>query len=78
MRRQRLSSGRIAQHRNYGELMAIHERDKKIKRITRVFIYFLIVAVLLLFFFMFRRLEGKHSGEVKKVACEQNIHNNKV
>ncbi len=71
LKRQRLSSGRIAQHRNYGELMAIHERDKKIKRIIRVFIYFLIVAVLLAFFFIMRRWELKKSEGVKK---EVSIH----
>ena len=73
LKRQRLSSGRIAQHRNYGELLAIHERDKKIKRVTRVFIYFIIIAVLLLFFFMMRRWELKHSEEGKKVSSEQSI-----
>ena len=57
LRRQRISSGRIAQHRNYGDIMARHERDVKIKRITRVFLYFIIIAVLLIIFFFVRRLE---------------------
>jgi hypothetical protein len=57
LRRQRMSSGRIAQHRNYGDIMARHERDVKIKRTTRIFIYFTLIAVLVLIFFMFRRWE---------------------
>jgi len=54
--------------------MATHERDKRIKRITRVFIYFLIVAVLLFFFFMVRRWELKRSGDVKKVTTSHIQH----
>ena len=52
-----MSSGRIAQHRNYGDIMARHERDIKIKRITRVFIYFIIIAVVILLFLLVRRWE---------------------
>ncbi len=73
LKRQRLSSGRIAQHRNYGELMAIHERDKKIKRITRVFVYFLIVAVLISIYFIVRKWEIKDGGEGKKASSRQGI-----
>jgi hypothetical protein len=71
LRRQKISSGRIAQHRNYGELMAIHERDKKIKRVTRVFVYFLIVAVMLFFFFMVRRWEIKKNDKTPKAMTTQ-------
>ena len=71
LRRQKISSGRIAQHRNYGELMAIHERDKKIKRITRVFVYFLIVAVMVFFFFMVRRWEIKKNDKAPKAMTTQ-------
>ena len=54
-----MSSGRIAQHRNYGDLMARHERDVKIKRITRIFTYFLLILVLIVLFFIVRRIEQK-------------------
>jgi len=57
LRRQRMSSGRIAQHRNYGDIMARHERDIKLRRISRVFIYFIIIAVLILIFLIVRRWE---------------------
>lgn len=54
-----MSSGRIARHRNYGEIMARHERDVKIKRVIRVFVYFLIIAALVLLFFIVKRVEKK-------------------
>jgi len=61
LRRQMMSSGRIAQHRNYGELMARHDREMKIKRITRVMIYFLLIAFLLIIFFIVLRWEKREN-----------------
>jgi hypothetical protein len=59
LRRQMMSAGRIAQHRNYGELMARHEREVKLKRITKIFVYFLIIAFLLIIFIMVARWEKR-------------------
>ena len=59
LRRQRMSSGKIAQHRNYGDIMSRHERDLKLKRITRIFIYFIIILVLILVFLFVQRWEEK-------------------
>ena len=61
-----MSSGRIAQHRNYGDIMARHERDVKIKRITRVFIYFIIIAVVILLFLLVRRWEQNTEPKAKQ------------
>ena len=61
-----MSSGRIAQHRNYGDIMARHERDIKIKRITRVFIYFIIIAVVILLFLLVRRWERNAEPKAKQ------------
>lgn len=44
LRRQRMTAGNIARHRNYGDIMERHERDQKWKRMFKVFIYFLIAA----------------------------------
>jgi len=66
LRRQKMSSGRISQHRNYGDLMARHERDIKIRRITRIFTYFLIIAVLIILFFMVRHFEQKENKKNSK------------
>jgi large-conductance mechanosensitive channel len=56
-----MSSGRIARHRNYGELMARHEKEIRIKRIVRLFIYFLMIAFIVILFMIVRRVEKKAS-----------------
>src|SRR5688572_22108088 len=66
LRRQRMSSGRIAQHRNYGDIMARHERDIKLKRISRIFIYFLIIAILVLLFLFVRKWEKTTEPKAKR------------
>lgn len=59
LRRSSMSSGRIAQHRNYGNIMARHERDVKLKKIIRTFIYFLIIAFVVILFLMVQRIQSK-------------------
>jgi large-conductance mechanosensitive channel len=54
-----MTSGRISQHRNYGDIMARHERDIKLKRILRTFVYFLVIAFLILLFLMVRQIQTK-------------------
>ena len=65
LRRSSISSGRIAQHRNYGDIMARHERDVKLKRIIRAFIYFLIIAFLILLFVIVQRINEKKARPAK-------------
>lgn len=64
LRRQMMSAGRIARHRNYGDLMARHERNQKIKRVTKIFIYFLVIAFFLILFIIIARWEKRE--EMKK------------
>lgn len=59
LRRHRISSGRIAQHRNYGDIMARHERDQKIRRIARIFTYFVIILIVILMFYAVRVWERR-------------------
>jgi hypothetical protein len=59
LRRQRMSSGRIAQHRNYGELMRQHEHDVKFKRIFKVFVYFLIILFIVVLLIIVLRWEKR-------------------
>lgn len=66
LRRNMMSSGRIAQHRNYGEVMARHERDQKIKRVVRVFVYFLIIAILVILYFIVKNTEHEKSSPSKE------------
>jgi hypothetical protein len=71
LRRQRMSSGKIAQHRNYSELMRQHEHDVKFKRIFKVFVYFLITLALIVLLVIVFRWEKRAS----KTAFIQVIEN---
>jgi large-conductance mechanosensitive channel len=64
-----MSSGRIAQHRNYGDIMARHERDIKIKRIIKAFTYFLIIAFMIIVFLMVKRIQEKQSTKQEKASA---------
>jgi len=68
LRRNRMSSGRIAQHRNYGDIMARHERDQKIRRIARIFTYFIIILVIILIFYAVRVWERRQSTSKQPTA----------
>ncbi len=59
LRRNMMSSGRIAQHRNYSELMRQHNREHAMKRVLRVFLYFLIILFLLILLVIVLRWESK-------------------
>jgi Trk-type K+ transport system membrane component len=78
LRRQRISSGRIAQHRNYGDIMARHERDIKLRRISRVFIYFIIIAVLILLFMFVRRWTNDIEPNAKPATALLKVASNFV
>jgi hypothetical protein len=54
-----MTSGRIAQHRNYGELMARHEKELRIRRIIRLFMYFLVAAFIIILYFIVTRIEDR-------------------
>ena len=59
LRRNTMSSGRIARHRNYSELMRQHDKDVRLKRVLRVFTYFLIILFLLILLLIVVRWEQK-------------------
>jgi hypothetical protein len=70
-----MSSGKIARYRNYGEVMARHERHLKLKRLMRALVYILILIVLLvisLSYYMVRKLEqqkqvpGKSTSKISQ------------
>jgi hypothetical protein len=63
LRRGRMNTGNIARHRNYGEILHRHERDQKLKRIVKLFIYFLIIAFLTILFVIVVRWEQRSAKE---------------
>ena len=69
LRRQQMSAGRIARHRNYTELMRQHDRDVKLKRVLRVFTYFLVALFLIIILVIVLRWERK-SGQKSTQTIE--------
>ena len=65
-----MSSGRIAQHRNYSDIMERHERDVRIRRVVKTFIYFLIILALLIIFVVVRRWEQKKVDSKPQTSAE--------
>ncbi|MBL7844153.1 MAG: hypothetical protein KF846_11220 [Cyclobacteriaceae bacterium] len=74
LRRNMMSTGRIARHRNYSELMRQHDRDTRLKRILRVFTYFLIVLFLLIILIIVMRWETKQTEKSTKNTSTEIFH----
>ncbi|MBX2964080.1 MAG: hypothetical protein KF687_16320 [Cyclobacteriaceae bacterium] len=74
LRRNMMSSGRIARHRNYTELMRQHDRDTRLKRILRVFTYFLIVLFLLIILLIVVRWESKQTEKSDNKSSVESFH----
>lgn len=72
LRRQRMTTGYIARHRNYGDIMERHGRDQKWKRMFKVFIYFLIAAFFIIVLVIVVRWEQrenkKRNTNAKKIT----------
>lgn len=74
LRRNQMSSGRIARHRNYSELMRQHDRDTRLKRVLRVFTYFLVILFLIILLVIVLRWEKKQIGKTENTSYVENIH----
>ncbi len=70
LRRHMISSGRIAHHRNYSELMRQHDKEVRLKRVLRVFTYFLIILFLLILLLIVLRWEGKQPHKSNPQSTE--------
>ena len=70
LRRQQMSTGRIARHRNYSELMRQHDRDVKLKRVLRVFTYLLIALFLVIILVIVIRWEKRSSQQNSNIKLE--------
>ena len=58
-RRNLMSAGQIARHRNYAKLMKQHDRDIRMNRLFRAFAYFLIILILIILLIIVIRWEKK-------------------
>lgn len=74
LRRNNMSAGRIARHRNYADLMQRHERDTKLRRILKVFTYFLVILFIIIILIIVirweKRSEQKSSSHTKTVQTD--------
>jgi preprotein translocase subunit SecG len=71
IRRNMMSTGRIARHRNYSELMRQHDRDTKLKRILKVFTYFLIILFITLILIIVIRWERRKTSKSSQAYIER-------
>jgi preprotein translocase subunit SecG len=69
-----MSTGRIARHRNYAELMRQHDSSTKMKRVLKVFTYFLVVLFLLIILIIVLRWEKKQTEKSKKSSTTEIIY----
>ena len=65
-----MSTGRIARHRNYTELMRQHDRDVRLKRVLRVFIYFLVALFLVIILIIVIRWEKRSIEKSTNASVE--------
>lgn len=63
LRRQRLTARGSERFRNYNAVLKQHEEGKRMKTIVKLFIYFLIIAALVLIFVFVSRWEKKEKPE---------------
>lgn len=71
MRRQRTTARGSERYRNYNAVLKQHEADMKIKKIMKVFVYFLIIAIVTLLLVMVMRWEKRQSekSNQKTTSC---------
>jgi cell division protein FtsL len=68
MRRQRLTARGSERYRNYSAVLKQHESDKKIKKITKVFTYFLIIAIVIMLLIIVVRWEKRQQSKPRAVV----------
>lgn len=74
MRRQRLTARGSERFKNYGSVLQQHEQEKKMKRIVKVFGFFLVIAVLIIIYLVVQRWESKRIKKNKTTfVSEQKI-----
>lgn len=73
LRRQKLTARGADRYRNYGAVLKEHEEEKRIKKIVRVFIYFLVIAFITILLVILSRWENRERQKKVK-ATETSYH----
>jgi len=66
IRRQRMSARGSERYRNYSSVLKQHAEGKRLKTVTRIFTFFLIIIALILMFIVVSRWEEKQT--IKKTS----------
>ncbi len=72
MRRQRLTARGTERFKNYSAVLKQHEEEKRMKKIVRVFVFFLLIVGIILLIVMVNRWEKKaeRKAEVRSQKLE--------
>lgn len=70
LRRQMFSAGRIAQHRNYQALVDRHYKEMKMRRITRIFIYLILILFVLITIFWLGKMQQQQPTKEQNVPAQ--------
>jgi len=73
LRRQKLTSHGADRFRNYGAVMQRHEEEKRVKKLVRVFGYFLVIAILIVLIVIVIRVEKKVSTPEGRKTVQSSI-----
>jgi ABC-type phosphate transport system permease subunit len=76
LRRARLSGKGSERFRNYGAVLHQHEKEVRLKKIIKVFTFFLIILILIALIFIVNQLEEKATK--KKTSFNEKLFNQKV
>lgn len=73
MRRQRLTARGSERYKNYGSVLQQHEKEQRMKKIVKVFAFFLVIAIAVLLYMIVQRWEEKKMKKEKtSYSTEQN------
>lgn len=70
LRRQRMTARGIERFRNYNAILQRHEENKRIKKIVRVFGFFVVILIVIMLILFLSRFENK--GQVKNMKIINN------
>lgn len=73
MRRQRLTARGSERYKNYGSVLQQHEKEQRMKKIVKVFAFFLVIAIAILLYMIVQRWEEK---KLKKEKTSFSIQQN--
>ncbi|HMR56934.1 MAG TPA: hypothetical protein PLM56_00855 [Cyclobacteriaceae bacterium] len=65
LRRQRMSARGSDRFRNYNAVLKQHSDEKRIKQITRIFTFFLLIALIIVIFMVITRWEENQNVKPK-------------